>query len=101
MLAEKGAWDFVAKEKPGFKFTSVNPNYNIGSNHSGATTTSTNGWVAALAQGDTKGVEQLGSQYFINVVDVARPSCAVPDAFRCRKGTNFGFHGSIHVETGH
>jgi len=29
-LAERAAWDFVAKEKPAFDLTAINPSFNFG-----------------------------------------------------------------------
>ena len=72
VLAEKGAWEAVEKLKPGFKLTSINPNLNIGPNHPGASTASSNRFIQAIAAGSTEPVDSLSSQWFINVVDVAR-----------------------------
>ncbi len=73
VLGERAAWDFVKKNKPGFKLTTVLPNANFGHEHPAATTTSTAGWLDTIGRdGDFSTAKKASSQYFVNVTDDAR-----------------------------
>ena len=68
-LAERAAWDFVAKEKPGFDLVTINPFLVIGPQHSGAVNTS-NQLFVDLRKGTYPGVMNL-TWGFVDVRDVA------------------------------
>jgi len=70
-LAEKAAWTWVETEKPHFELVSVNPNANYGPVLHGESR-STAGWIYSLLHNETKNIETVPSQWYVDVRDDAK-----------------------------
>ncbi|KAK7224857.1 hypothetical protein V2G26_012860 [Clonostachys chloroleuca] len=70
--SERAAWKWVEKNKPGFTFNTVLPNYTIGENLSPEIPGSTSGWTRKLLNGERDIFSIFIPQYYVSVADVAR-----------------------------
>ncbi|KAI2709124.1 hypothetical protein CBS147332_6183 [Penicillium roqueforti] len=69
---EKAAWRWMEKNKPGFQFNTVLPDFTLGRILHEQIHGSTMGWVTGLPKGDTRIFETFVPQYFCDVIDIAR-----------------------------
>jgi nucleoside-diphosphate-sugar epimerase len=72
VLSERAAWDFVKRENPNFIITTINPNANFGAPVPGIPISSTGQWIVDAAIGKTSTFEYSGSQWHVDVEDVAK-----------------------------
>lgn len=70
--SERAAWKWVEKNKPGFAFNTVLPNFTIGENLSPEIPGSTSGWTRKLLDGHRDIFSIFIPQYYVSVTDVAR-----------------------------
>ncbi|KAJ5531745.1 hypothetical protein N7527_005138 [Penicillium freii] len=69
---EKAAWRWMEKNKPGFQFNTVLPDFTLGRILHEEIPGSTSAWVSGLAKGDKRIFETFVPQYFCDVIDIAR-----------------------------
>ncbi|CAI7598102.1 hypothetical protein PCG10_009129 [Penicillium crustosum] len=69
---EKAAWKWMEKNKPGFQFNTVLPDFTTGKILHEEISGSTSAWVAGLPKGDRRIFETFVPQYFCDVIDIAR-----------------------------
>ncbi|KAJ5676317.1 hypothetical protein N7536_012489 [Penicillium majusculum] len=69
---EKAAWKWMEKNKPGFQFNTVLPDFTLGRILHEEISGSTSGWVSGLPRGDRRIFESFVPQYFCDVIDIAR-----------------------------
>ncbi|CAI7669140.1 unnamed protein product [Penicillium discolor] len=69
---EKAAWEWMEKNKPGFQFNTVLPDFTLGRILHEEISGSTSGWVSGLPKGNRRIFESFVPQYFCDVIDIAR-----------------------------
>ena len=93
-LAEKAMWEFVEKEKPSFIANAVLPNFTIGPTLHETLRNSTHNWLRGMYNNDQEGVyimKMIGSQYWVNVEDIARLHVAGVKLEEVKNERLFGF----------
>ncbi|RDW65654.1 uncharacterized protein DSM5745_09393 [Aspergillus mulundensis] len=71
-LAEKGAWEWVQRNKPHFEFSSVVPNTNYGRILCPEIPAPSMAWTGNLLHGDDTVMRSFPPQWFVDVEDTAR-----------------------------
>ncbi|KAJ5425044.1 hypothetical protein N7465_000114 [Penicillium sp. CMV-2018d] len=94
---EKAAWRWMEKNKPGFQFNTVLPDFTLGRILHEEIPGSTSAWVSGLAKGDTRIFETFVPQYFCDVIDIARLHVAALLDANTVSRRLFGFAASVNL----